>query len=124
MPHALSSEQKVERFLTELNLKRDIAASTQNHAVNAIAFFYMDVLDNPLHAVDALRATRPVPLSHAPTISETWALRQAVRDRAGNPTSSPNSITADDQIAPRRLLSWRGQGPVFWGLGGRAPLAP
>ena len=44
MPHALSSEQKVERFLTELALKRDVAASTQNQAFNAIAFFYKDVL--------------------------------------------------------------------------------
>ncbi len=29
MPHTLSSEQKLERFLTELALQRDVAASTQ-----------------------------------------------------------------------------------------------
>jgi hypothetical protein len=48
-----------------------VAASTQNQALNAIAFSYKDVLGNPLHDVDALRATRPVHLRHAPAISET-----------------------------------------------------
>ena len=84
MPH-LSSEQKLERFLTELALKRDVAASTQNQAFNAIAFIYRDVLGKPLHNVDALRATRPVRLRHAPTINTTRALLQAVCDQAGHP---------------------------------------
>ena len=35
----LSSEQKLERFLNELALKWDVAASTQNQASNAIVFF-------------------------------------------------------------------------------------
>jgi hypothetical protein len=69
--------------LTELALKWDVAAATQNQAFNAIAFFYKDVLGNPLHGVDALRATRPIHLRHAPTVSETRALLQAVRDEAG-----------------------------------------
>jgi integrase len=73
--------------LTDLALSRDVAASTQNQAFNAIAFFYKDVLGNPLHDVDALRATRPVHLRHAPTISETRALLQAVPDLAGYPTN-------------------------------------
>ena len=65
MPQTLSSEQKVERFLTDLALKRDVAAATQNQAFNAIAFFYKDVLGAALHDVDALRATRPAHLRHA-----------------------------------------------------------
>jgi hypothetical protein len=57
MPNSLSSEKKVERFLTDLARQRDVAASTQNQAFNALAFFYKDVLGAPLQAVDALRAT-------------------------------------------------------------------
>lgn len=86
MPPTLTSEQKLERFLTDLALTSDVAASTQNQAFNAIAFFYKDVLGTPLHDVDALRAKRPVHLRHAPTIDETRALLQAIGDVAGYPT--------------------------------------
>lgn len=47
MPQTLSIEQKLERFLTELALKRDVAA---------------------------LHALRPVYLSHASTLSKTRTL--------------------------------------------------
>ncbi len=46
-----------------------------------------DVLGQPLKEVDALRATRPAHLRHAPTLSETRALLLAVRNRAGYPTN-------------------------------------
>ena len=39
IPAHISSEQKLERFLTAL-AKKDIAASTQNQASNAITLFY------------------------------------------------------------------------------------
>ena len=87
MPPTLTSEQKLERFLTELALKRDVAASTQSQAFNAIAFCYKDVLGTPLHNVDALQARQPVHLRHAPTVAETRALLQAVGDVAGYPTN-------------------------------------
>jgi len=87
MPASLSSEQKLERFLTYLAAERDVAASTQNQAFNAIIFFYKDVLGQPLKEVDALRATRPAHLRHAPTRSETRELLLAVRDGAGYPTN-------------------------------------
>jgi hypothetical protein len=70
-PHTLSSEQKLERFLTELAPKRDVAASAQNQAFNAIAFFYRDVLCNSLHDVNA-RATQLVHLCHTLTIRNPW----------------------------------------------------
>jgi hypothetical protein len=81
--HTLSSEQKLERFLTELALKRDLAASTQNQAFNAIALFYKDVRGNLVHDVEALRTARLVHLRHAPTISEIRSLLQTVSDLAG-----------------------------------------
>jgi len=39
MPVPLPSEQKVERFLTDLAQKQHVAASTQNQAFNAVLFF-------------------------------------------------------------------------------------
>jgi integron integrase len=85
MPAGISSEQKLERFLTELALKHDVSASTQNQAFNAICFFYKDVLGYPLQNVDALRATRPTRVRHAPTVKETRALLAAVKDVGGYP---------------------------------------
>jgi len=87
MPNALASEQKLERFLTELALKHDVSASTQNQAFNAICFFYKDVLGLPLKNIDALRATRPAHLRHAPTVQETRALIAEVRDAPGYPNN-------------------------------------
>lgn len=86
-PQTLTSEQKVERFLTDLARHRDISASTQNQAFSAIVFFYKDALERPLHGVDALRATRPARMRRAPSLSETQALLRAVRNAGGYPTN-------------------------------------
>ncbi|HZR21702.1 MAG TPA: site-specific integrase [Verrucomicrobiae bacterium] len=40
MPAHLTSEKKLERFLTDLALRCDVAASTQNQALHAILYFY------------------------------------------------------------------------------------
>jgi integrase len=87
MPNSLPSEQKLENFLTHLARHRGLAASTQNQAFNAILFFYNEVLRQPLQNINALRARRPAHLRHAPTVAETQALLQTVRDRAGYPTN-------------------------------------
>jgi len=87
MPNALPSEKKLERFITELARTRNSAASTQNQAFNAIAFFYKEVLGHPLQSVDALRANRPAHLRHAPTVDEVRTLLQSVRDVFGYPTN-------------------------------------
>ncbi len=41
-------EKEVAAFLTHLAVKRNVAASTQNQALNALVFMYKDVLDRPL----------------------------------------------------------------------------
>ncbi len=87
MPQNLSSEQKLERFLTDLALKKNVSAATQNQAFNAILFFYKDVLAMPLKNVDALRATRPSHIRHAPSVEETRALLTAVKNISGYPTN-------------------------------------
>jgi integron integrase len=87
MPEGLSSEKKLEQFLTDLARHRDVSASTQNQALNAILFFYREVLDQSIGNVNALRAKRPVQERHAPTVSETQLLLQTIRNEGGYPTN-------------------------------------
>ena len=82
MPQGLSSEKKLEHFLTYL-ARRDVSASSQNQAFNAILFFYKQVLEQPLGNVNALRAKRPVHERHAPTVGETQLLLQTIRNEGG-----------------------------------------
>ena len=86
-PNTLTSEQKMERFLTELALKQNVSVSTQNPAFGAILFFYRDVLKVELKNINALRATRPEHLRHAPTEDEVKKLIAAVRDVGGYPVN-------------------------------------
>jgi integron integrase len=51
---------EIERFLSHLAINRDVAASTQNQALNAILFLYREVLKSPLVVqIRALRSTKP-----------------------------------------------------------------
>ena len=77
LPAGLSSEQKLERFLTAL-AKDDVSASTQNQAFNAIIFFYQAALGVELKNIQALRARRPKQVRRAPTREETLRLIQTV----------------------------------------------
>ncbi|RUA04481.1 MAG: integron integrase [Gammaproteobacteria bacterium] len=62
-----NSEAKVEEFLTDLAVKQNVAASTQNQAFNALIFLYKEVLKRPLENVRATRSRKepriPVVLS-------------------------------------------------------------
>jgi integrase len=87
IPEDLPSEKKLERFLTELAIKEDVAATTQNQAFNAVVFFYAHVLEQPLGNVDALRAKRPVRERHAPSVGDTQALLRTIRDAGGYPNN-------------------------------------
>jgi integron integrase len=87
LPGELPSEKKMELFLTDLAIRDNVAASTQNQAFNAVVFFYQEVLGQPLGNVDALRAKRPAHERHAPSLSDTQALLRAIRDAGGYPTN-------------------------------------
>jgi site-specific recombinase XerD len=84
-PTAWPSEKKAEAFLTGL-AQRDVAAATQNQALNAIALLYKDVLGMPLGTVDALRVRRPATVREALSIEDTRALFGAMEDVGGYPT--------------------------------------
>src|SRR5215813_4918739 len=54
---------EIEAFLTHLTVDRQIAASTQNQALNALLFLYKEVLRQEVGTVDAVRARKPKHLS-------------------------------------------------------------
>lgn len=84
VPTGLPSEQKIERWLTSLALK-DVAASTQNQAFNAVLFFYRHCLRQELKGINSLRAKRGERVRRAPSVEEVRRLREAVRDASGYP---------------------------------------
>jgi len=57
----------VERFLTDLVVRKNVAASTQNQALNALVFLYREVLGHPFEGVKPARSRKtprlPVVLS-------------------------------------------------------------
>jgi hypothetical protein len=70
----------VERFLAHLAVDRNVAASTQNQALNALVFLFRHVLDRPLDeiAFSRTRGSRPTPspASCAGTTSTRPAFRR------------------------------------------------
>ena len=65
-------EEKIEAFLTHLARDRQVAASTQNQAMNALVFLYKHVLKQPLSGeINADRARRKVRIPVVLTREET-----------------------------------------------------
>src|SRR5260370_18064345 len=64
---------KVEEFLSDLAVRGQVAASTQNQAFNALLFLYREVLHQPFENVQALRAIRPI---RVPTVLTPEAMNQ------------------------------------------------
>jgi integrase len=82
----LTPEQKAEAFLTDLAVKRRLAARTQNQAFSAVLFLYEKVLQKPLGEVDALRAKRVHHERTAPSREQIRLFRSAVTDTAATPS--------------------------------------
>lgn len=81
---SLTSEQKIEKFLTSLALK-DVSASTQNQAFNAILFFYRNCLKIKLGDINALRAKRGERIRNAYPLEDIRRLINEVKDSNGYP---------------------------------------
>jgi len=58
----VEQKQKVENLLNYLALERNVAASTQNQAFNALVFLYKRVLESPLENVKATRSRKEAPI--------------------------------------------------------------
>lgn len=68
------AEAEVAQFLTWLATHKNVAAATQNQALNALVFLYKHVLQQPLQHIDGIARAKkprklPVVLSHAEAIS-------------------------------------------------------
>jgi len=75
-------EREVRAFLTWLATERNVAAATQNQALNALVFLYARVLEAPLGEIgDVVRAKRPARLP----VVLTHAEARAVIDRLDAP---------------------------------------
>jgi integron integrase len=75
-------ERKIELFLSDLAVRGNVTASTQNQAFNALLFLYREVLHRPLEAIDAVRADRPSRVPVVLTVEET---RQVLLAMSGTP---------------------------------------
>jgi integron integrase len=81
-------ERHVREFLTWLAVHRNVAAATQNQALNALVFLYKRVLDRPLGDIgEAVRAKRPrrlpAVLSHEQAMRIIGRLREPYHTLAG-----------------------------------------
>ena len=81
-PPRTPSERKVEQFLTSL-ARNDVAASTQNQALNAMVFFYREVLGVDLKNIQSLRAKRPAHIRHSPSREDTLRLIEMLQSETG-----------------------------------------
>lgn len=76
LKHPLAmAEQDVGAFLSWLATERDVAAATQNQALNALVFLYRHVLERPLDEIDGItRAKKPARLPVVLTHQEAMAV--------------------------------------------------
>jgi len=73
-------EKEVGEFLTWLAVNRNVAAATQNQALNALVFLYAKVLEKPLGEVGAVvRAKRPARLPAVLSHEEANAVLDCLR---------------------------------------------
>ena len=56
---------ELKDFLTDLAVKGEVAASTQNQALSGVMFFYQRILGRELEFIDAVKAKRP---QHLPLV--------------------------------------------------------
>lgn len=72
-------KHEIEEFLTDLAVKGNVSASTQNQAFNALLFLYEQVLNMKVSDnINALRAKKPQRLPTVLTSDETLAIIEAM----------------------------------------------
>jgi len=72
-------EEKIEAFHTDLTRGRQVAASTQNQAMNALVFLYKHLLKKPLTA------------PHPPWSGRRWTQVRLVGSTMQRSRTAPNS---------------------------------
>ena len=99
VPGHLTSEQKLERFLTALATE-GVAASTQNQAFNAIVFFYQEVAWGAAQFMATPGPIPAVPEGHL-KLAQHFSAGAAM----GKPQVPPGTAApvADDSVVPAGL---------------------
>lgn len=76
--------KEIEAFLSHLAVNRNVAASTQNQAFNAILFLYREILRKDLgETIDAVRAKKPKRLPVVLSKSEVAAVLTVMNGLSG-----------------------------------------
>ncbi len=81
----LSTERKMEAFLTDLAVRLKVSESTQNQAFAALLCFFRDFRRETLERIDALRAKRPVSLRTSIPRADLWPALMDIEDAPGQP---------------------------------------
>jgi len=77
---AQMGEAEVSAFLTHLAVEGQVAAATQNQALNALVFLYRNVLDRPLgEFAGIVRAKRPPRVPVVLTLAEVSRILRALK---------------------------------------------
>lgn len=76
------AEGKIAEFLSDLAVRGNVAASTQNQAFNALLFLYREVLHRPFEHIRAVRANPPV---RVPTVLTPEEVKQVIVAMSGTP---------------------------------------
>jgi hypothetical protein len=100
----------VTPFLTWLATERDISASTQNQALNALLFLYREVLQLPFVAQDFVRARRT---RGVPTVIDAGRSTGAVGGDGGN-AQTDGAIAVWDGITVDGMVAAAGARRGFW----------
>jgi integron integrase len=83
-PRGLDASVTVKTYLDYLAVEREVAASTQNQALNALVFFYGQVLRKPLGEMEEFaRAKRPRRLPEVMTRNEVKTLLSKTNGTTG-----------------------------------------
>ena len=80
LPREMPPERKIESFLTDLAVRLNVAAKTQNQALAAVLFLYKEVLEREIGEIHALRAKKPFHERVSPSRDQVMRLREAVED--------------------------------------------
>jgi integron integrase len=70
---------EITAFLTSLAVDRKVSAATQNQALNALVFFYKNVVPTDLGNIDAIRAHRSRRLPVVLTVTEVAAIMERLQ---------------------------------------------
>lgn len=81
-PQEMGTEE-VTAFLTNLAVNQNLAAASQNQALNALVYLSREVLKMELAGIDAVRAKRPKHLPEVLTQEEMKLLLAGVKGYAG-----------------------------------------